>query len=259
MYEALLSEGQFKLVYNVFSLVIATMFASGLFFYGSRTSVNPKYRPALLVSALVVFIAGYHYFRIFESWSGNFTLTADGYQGNGSFNDAYRYADWLITVPLLLVELVAVLALAKAQSISLLRKLVIAAVAMLVFGYIGETEMGNVWVFFTLSMLPFLYILKVLYSELGEAASKQPAQVASLIGWARTVIVISWWVYPIAYVAGFAGLLGTGGAAVALNVTYAIADLFAKAYYGTVIYQIARAKTEIEGSPTSLPAETAAV
>jgi bacteriorhodopsin len=117
----ILSSGQYSLVYNMLSLTIAAMGASTVFFFLSRGSVLPKYRPALIVSGLVTLIACYHYFRIFLSWTGAFELGDMGYVASGEpFNDAYRYVDWLLTVPLLLFEAVAVLALAPAIRKSLL-------------------------------------------------------------------------------------------------------------------------------------------
>jgi bacteriorhodopsin len=73
-------------------------------------------RPFFIASAIVVFVAGYHYFRIFGSWEAAYQISSDGlsYLPTGQpFNDAYRYVDWLITVPLLMVELVLVLALSR--------------------------------------------------------------------------------------------------------------------------------------------------
>src|SRR5690606_12792349 len=103
-----LSSSEYSLVYNVFSFTFAAMFASFIFFVLMRPQVAPKYRGALVMSAIVVAVAGYHYFRIFESWSNAFILEVDGglYIDSGiPFNDAYRYVDWALTVPLLVAEL----------------------------------------------------------------------------------------------------------------------------------------------------------
>lgn len=247
--EISLTAGQYQLVYNLFSLTVATMFAAGLFFFGSRAQVAPRYRPALLVSGIVVFIAGYHYFRIWESWQGAYALSGGGYAPSGvAFNDAYRYADWLITVPLLLVELVAVLALAKSESRPLLRNLTIAAIAMIALGYPGEiaSENGTKWLFWCLSMIPFLYILYVLFARLTALVAKETGEVRALLGRARNLILLSWWVYPVAFLLPMFGLSGAVGE-VGLQVGYSLADLTAKALYGVVIYQIARAKSDNEG------------
>lgn len=244
-----LTSGQYQLVYNLFSLTVATMIASGLFFFGVRPQVAPRYRPALLVSGLVVFIAGYHYFRIWESWQAAFSASGGQYVPSGTpFNDVYRYADWLITVPLLLVELVAVLALTKSESKPMLRNLILASVAMIALGYPGEisSDAGTRWLFWILSMIPFLYILYVLYVKLTAAVAKESGEVKSLLGRARTLIVASWWVYPVAYLLPMLGLSGAN-AEVGLQVGYSLADLAAKALYGVVIYQIAKAKSENDG------------
>ena len=149
-------------------MTVATMGAAALFFFMARSSVGAAYRPALLVSGIVVAIACYHYFMIRHSWQDAFVLGEKGYSGSGAaFNDFYRYADWILTVPLLLVELVVVMRLAKAKAAPMLTKLVIASAAMIALGYPGEVisspegqTMRIVWGL--LSCIPFFYILYVL-------------------------------------------------------------------------------------------------
>lgn len=105
-----LSIAQYDVVYNLFSFTFATMFAAFLLFIFIRPQIAPQYRGALIMSALVVAVAGYHYFRILESWRGAYTLTGGIYVATGMpFNDAYRYIDWLLTVPLLVAELIFVI------------------------------------------------------------------------------------------------------------------------------------------------------
>ena len=134
-----LTVSQYATVDNIFSMTVATMGAAAIFFFLSRSSVDEEYRPALMVSGLVVSIACYHYFMIRHSWQNAYTLSGDGYTGSGAaFNDFYRYADWILTVPLLMVELVAVLRLPTSKARSLLRRLVVAAAVMIALGYPGE-------------------------------------------------------------------------------------------------------------------------
>lgn len=244
-----LTAGQYSLVYNALSLVFATMAGAGLFFWGVRKDVAPKYRVGVVVSAVVVFIAAYHYLRIWQSWGGAFDLAGDMYVSNGSFNDAYRYADWLITVPLLLVELVAVLGLARAVSGPMLRNLVIASVLMIGLGYPGEVsaDAGTRWIFWALAMIPFVYILWVLFGQLSAAIASESDRVKMLLARARTVLIASWWVYPVAFILPMIGMSGAS-AYVGVQLGYSVADLTAKALYGVVIYQIAVAKTEAENT-----------
>jgi len=254
---------QYNLVDNVFSMTVATMGAAALFFFFARSTVARKYQPALLVSGIVVSIACYHYFMIRTSWQGAYAFekaASEGgpgsYAGSGkAFNDFYRYADWILTVPLLMVELVAVLALSKAVARPLLLKLVIAAALMIGLGYPGEVS--NNWstrlVWGLLSSVPFFYILYVLWVELTKSLDNQPQEARGLISIARVVILITWTFYPIAYAiygdslpGAVPGIIGERSAlgAVGIQVGYAIADITAKAGFGVLIYLIARAKTE---------------
>ncbi|MEM6797452.1 MAG: bacteriorhodopsin [Acidobacteriota bacterium] len=238
------------MAFNFFSLTVATMFATGIFLFVAQRLVAPTYRVGVIVSGVVVFIAGYHYYRIMGSWQEAYTLEAGQYVASGiPFNDAYRYADWLITVPLLLVELIAVLGLAKAVSGPMLRNLSIASFAMIALGYPGEvaTESGTAWLFWFLAMIPFLYILYVLFAQLKSTIEGESGEVATLFKRARSVIAISWWVYPIAFVLPILGMLSGAVGEVGLQVGYSVADLVAKAFYGVVIFQIARAKSEADG------------
>ncbi|MEM9804149.1 MAG: bacteriorhodopsin-like [Cyanobacteria bacterium P01_D01_bin.56] len=243
-----LSAGQFELVYNFFSFCIAAMAASALFFFNARAQVAEKYRPALLVSALVVSIATYHYFRIFNAWDGAYALQNGVYAVTGTpFNDAYRYADWLLTVPLLLVEAVAVLALAPKVSKSLLLKLAAAAIVMIATGYPGEisNSISTRLIWGTVSTIPFVYILYVLWIELSKAIDRQPTAVKGLVNSLRLLLLLSWGVYPIAYLLPVFGITGAS-ATVGVQVGYTIADVLAKPVFGLYIFAIAKAKTEAD-------------
>jgi bacteriorhodopsin len=238
------------LVYNMFSFTIAAMFASFIFFTVGRSQVGEKYRPALLVSSLVVAIACYHYFRILNSWEAAFTLSNGQYVPSGKpFNDAYRYVDWMLTVPLLLVELVAVLALPKKDREGLIGKLAIAAFLMIALGYPGEITTDNTTraIWGTLSSVPFAYILYVLWGKLGEAMEKQPPLVQVLTRNIRLLLIFTWGFYPITYMFPMFGI-APESSLVGIQVGYAIADVLAKAFYGVMIFWIATAKSEADGS-----------
>jgi len=253
-----LSPAQYSLVYNMFSFTIATMASAFVFFVMSQKNLAPKYRISMMISALVVFIAGYHYWRIFNSWEGAYALSqaAGMYEPTGEpFNDAYRYVDWLLTVPLLVVELVLVMDLPKGESGRTAFKLGLAAALMIALGYPGEISADSslfgtrgIWGF--LSTLPFLYLLYVLFTELGDVIQQQSSEVATLLGNARLLLLFTWGFYPIVYmvpmfVEGFPSEAPTTIATI--QVGYTLADIFAKAGYGVLIYNIARQKSIEEG------------
>lgn len=245
-----LSPGQYDLVYNSFSFVIAAMGASLLFFILVRGSVAPRHRMAITLSTVVVGIALYHYIRIFNSWADAFTYTGGMYVQDGiPFNEAYRYVDWLLTVPLLLAELVVVLKLDKGKTRSLLIRLTVAALAMIIAGYPGELAAPDstakiVWGI--IGTLPFLYILYVLFVELGNSLGRQAPGVVRLLSALRWILVVTWTVYPIAYI--LPALIDDPVVAeLARQVGYSAADVLAKPLFGLLVLAIALAKSRDEG------------
>jgi bacteriorhodopsin len=202
----------------------------------------------------VTFIAGYHYFRIFNSFNESSmkgAVTVGSAQG--SFNEAYRYVDWILTVPLLLVEVVAVLALAKEASKSMMTRLVPASAAMIILGYPGEisTNNGTKILWGVLSTIPFLYILYVLFVELGNSLDRQPEGVAATVGRLRLLLIATWGVYPISYLIPILVKNPSESQMASLftdrQLGYTIADVLAKCVFGLTIYKIARMKSAAEG------------
>lgn len=241
---AMLTDAQFSTVYNMLSLGLASMLFTSLFLFIGRERVLPRYRMAVMVSATVTAIAAYHYFRIFDSFNHAFAgATPNPY----AYNVGYRYVDWLLTVPLLLVETVAVLALARAAQRSMLNRLVPAAGAMILLGYPGDAKLdlfglsGMTWGI--LSCIPFVYILYVLFVELSKSLERQSEAVRKKVQTLRVLLVAAWAVYPITF---FMGLSASGFDATAFvnrEIGYTIADVTAKCVFGLIIFTIARIKS----------------
>lgn len=254
--------GQFNLIYNAFSFAFATLAAATLFFWLGRGQVAPQYKTALTITGLVTFIAAYHYLRIFQSWDAAYevvdgTITATGV----AFNDAYRYVDWLLTVPLLLVELILVMSLSRAETISRATRLGALAALMIALGYPGEiaTTAGQRWFWGIASMIPFLWIVYELFVGLSKAIDAQPENARGLVDKARWVTVLSWAFYPVVYFAGAVGLDGATANTV-VQVGYTVADIIAKAAFGVLIFLIALRKSEAkteesQGQAQAVPAE----
>ena len=270
-----LTQSQFNTVYNVLSFAIAAQLFTTIFLLASQGRVLARYRQAVVISAIVTGIAAYHYFRIFDSFKAAYVTQAQGGHGTyvqaagQSFNEGYRYVDWLLTVPLLLTELIVVLALARKLQTSLLYRLIPASALMIALGYPGEISGDNGLrnIFGLLSTIPFLYILYVLFVELTRSLDRQPEAVRTTVSRMRILLLATWGVYPLAYIIPlYASNLGAG-AWVAKQGGYSIADILAKALYGLLIYKIARVKSyaddpafaaeegeHVEESPQALPA-----
>jgi bacteriorhodopsin len=243
-----ITPGQFDLVFNAFSFTIAVMGAATAFFWIQRSQVAPSYKTALTISGIVTAIALYHYFRIADSWDQAFVVLNGEIQTTGkAFNDAYRYVDWLLTVPLLLIELILVMKLARSETISKGLRLGIAAAVMVVLGYPGEVadDNGVRFLFWALGMIPFIYIVYELFVGLRESLARQPAEVRGLVNGARWLTVLTWAFYPVVFLLPIIGLTG-GTAVAAVQIGYTVADILAKAAFGVLIYFIAVRKSELE-------------
>jgi bacteriorhodopsin len=248
-----LSNVQFSAVYNMLSLGIASMLFTSIFLWIGRDRVLPKYRLAVMVSATVTSIAAYHYFRMFDSFNHAYGVMHTGsvpaaVQAFAQYNVGYRYVDWFLTVPLLLVELVAVLGLARAKQSSLLMRLVPAAALMIILGYPGDTKQdlfglsNSMWGL--LSTIPFLYIMYVLWVELSKSLDSQSAHVRKLFLGVRLLLIATWGVYPITFITAMNSVgVPTAQEVVNREVGYSIADILAKCLFGLIIFSIARIKS----------------
>ena len=221
-----------QLVYNALSFGTAVMLGAFVYFLTQIKSVAKQYQNGVAVSAVVVGIAGYHYFRMWSGWA------------EGTVNEGYRYADWLITVPLLVIELLIVLGVTADRRKKLMTSLVPATVLMIGLGYPGETSANETtkWTFWVLSMIPFLYILFTLSGELKAAKARETGAVSTSITNATRILLITWLVYPIAYLIPVVFTVSDGAEA-GRQIAYTIADITAKGLYGLMILSIAKARS----------------
>ena len=239
---------QYNVVYNAFSFGFATMMAATLFLWIQRSTVGEGYKTAVTISGLVTFIAAYHYLQIFMSWESAFSVVNGEVSLTGKeYNQAYRYVDWLLTVPLLLVELILVMKLSNSETVKKAWTLGIAAAVMIVLGYPGEisNDDGTRWLWWALSMIPFVYIVYSLFVGLKESIDRQPEEVKGLVSMARYLVILAWSFYPIVFIFPMIGLEGSD-AVTFVEVGYTIADITAKAVFGVLIYTIALKKSKAE-------------
>lgn len=253
-----LDNAQYNLIYNFFSMAIAAMGSATVFFFFQSCLVAKRFRTAVVVSSLVTLIAFYHYWRIFESFTAAYTTAVQDGKTTiigpvSEFNDAYRYVDWLLTVPLLLMELVLVMGLSAEETQQRCIQLGSLAAVMVILGYPGEISDSNStrWIFWTLAMIPFLMIIYTLYFSLRSAVANQPRSAKNLVSNARFITVCSWCVYPVVFIFPMIGLTG-GGAFSAVQIGYSIADIIAKPGLGILVWMIASRKSSEDSAEAPL-------
>jgi len=245
-----ITANQFNLIYDVLSFSLATMMATTIFCWMRVGDVKEQYRSALIITGLVTFIAAYHYFRIFNSWVEAYEWGDDGTLSatDVPFNDAYRYMDWLLTVPLLLTEIVLVMNLSDADKTKKSISLGVASAAMIAIGYPGEllldeNELGKRWFYWGGAMIPFVYIVYTLLIDLAKAtASEENPEIAKKIKLAQIATVLSWCTYPVVYVFPMLGISGSS-TVVAIQLGYSVSDIISKCGVGLIICSITVAKS----------------
>ena len=210
-----------------FWLATAIMLASTVFFFIERGDVAVKWRTSLTVAGLVTGIAFWHYLYMRGIWVAT-----------GDSPTVYRYIDWLITVPLQIVEFYLILAAVTAVRTGLFWQLLIASVVMLLGGYGGETGVLSPAVGFVIGMAGWLYIIYLIFFGEASKVSAESGNAASQMAfyWLRLIVTVGWAIYPLGY---FLGYLAGGVDNDSLNIIYNIADLVNKTAFGLAIWYAA--------------------
>jgi len=207
-----------------FWIISAAMVAATYFFTVERDRAEGKWKTSLTVAAMVTGIAAIHYFYMRGVWIET--------------NDSplvFRYVDWLLTVPLQIVEFYLILAAIAVVRAALFWKLMIASLVMLVFGYLGELGAMNYWLAFLIGMAGWLYIIYEIFAgEASQISASQGTEASkTAFNALRIIVTVGWAIYPIGYVAE--PMLGVE----AMNVVYNLADFVNKIAFGVVIWAAA--------------------
>ena len=176
-----------------FWLVTAALLAATVFFFLERDNVSAKWRTSLTVSGLVTGIALWHYLYMRGVWVET-----------GTSPTVFRYIDWLLTVPLLIVEFYLILRAVTDVAASLFWKLFVGSLVMLIFGYLGEAGIMAAWPAFIIGCLAWFYMIYTLWGGEGAAArdASGNAAVQSAYNTMMYIIIIGWVVYPAGYFLG---------------------------------------------------------
>ena len=210
-----------------FWIATAVMAAGALFFWMERSTVKASWQTSLTVACLVCFVAFWHYMYMRDVWVAT-----------GESPTVYRYIDWLITVPMQIVEFYLILAACTAVSLGVFWKLLGGSLVMLLGGYFGETGVMSPMMGFVVGMAGWVFI--IYYIFVGEAAQiKDSAGNENLVmafDGIKWIVTVGWAIYPIGY---FMGYLGGGVDSAGLNTLYNLADLVNKFLFGLVIWYAA--------------------
>ena len=214
-----------------FWLISMGMLAATAFFFMEQANVATQWRKSVNVAGLVTGIAFIHYMYMRAVWVET-----------GDSPTVYRYIDWLITVPLQLIEFYLILSAVRKVDSGIFWRIFIGSLVMLIGGYLGEAGFINAMLGFIIGMAGWIYILYEIFSgEAGKAVSKSGNKaLVTAFGALRMIVTVGWAIYPLGYIFGYL----TGGIdAASLNIIYNLADFINKIAFGLVIWAAAVSST----------------
>ena len=216
------------------------MVAAAVFFFIERDRVKSHWKTSLTVAGLIQLIAGVHYFYMRGVWVET-----------GETPTVYRYIDWLITVPLQIIEFYLILAAIGVASVVMFRNLMVASIVMLVAGFFGETGSWELFgdlsteVWWVIGMAGWVYIIyEIFKGSINEAAQKASESVQFAFNSMRWIVLVGWAIYPLGYMMG--NDMISGFDMDDMNIIYNIADLVNKTAFGMMVWYAATMDTASE-------------
>ena len=241
---------QWQLVAHILVLGFAAQAAGFVYFITTMKELSPRYRTASILGSIVMVSAFLLLFAQSQSWQNSFVFQDGAFVlGEGIFSNGFRYLNWLIDVPLLLLQLVIILGLAAAAARRLGTLFVGSGVAMIVLGYVGQfyetSNLTNLWIWGAASTVFYIILLYLAWKEIGKALPKMPSNAAGTLKLIRWIFVVFWTFYPIAYI--IPAILPTADGVVIRQFVFTIADIVAKVIYGVLITKVAVDLSKAEG------------
>ena len=245
------------------SLMVAygACFAFIVYFVLTSLQLAPRYKLVAILSAVVMASAGLSLLREWSMWSASYDYDValglwQPLADNQTFSNAYRYGNWLITVPLLLTQLPLALGLARSDTHKRATRMIIAGTLMIVTGLVGQFgEVADLGMFNLWGIISSVFFFWLLYEVWGVIRAGKLVTPAALAKWPGNLfwyMLATWGPYPIAYALPQLG--ATEGIVVAQQIAFTVADLSTKLFYGVLLSRFCLRKSALEGYAPAMAA-----
>lgn len=259
----------YDMVAHVLTLGYAAMLAALFYFILTIKSVAPRYRISSVLSVVVMVSAFLLLYAQAQNWNEAFVYDAGLNQyvradGAATFTNGYRYLNWLIDVPMLLFQILFVINITSDKFASTRNQFFASGALMIVTGYIGQYyEVSNPMAFFVwgaISTAFFVHVLILMRKILKDGVVGMTPKAAKIFGTIWTLFLVSWMLYPGAYLmpvftempdgsgTGLLPLFDGETAVVARSITYTVADVLSKVVYGILLTVAAQIRSKEEHS-----------
>tara|TARA_B100001029_G_C14976369_1_gene403303 strand:- start:90 stop:779 length:690 start_codon:yes stop_codon:yes gene_type:complete len=209
-----------------FWIVSIAMWSATLFFFYEGMRVSAKWRTSIVVAALITFIAAVHYMYMRDYW-----VTV------GESPIVYRYIDWVLTVPLQMVEFYLILVAAGAVvSSNAFWRLLGGTLIMIIGGYLGEAGYISATLGFVIGIIGWAIIIWEIFGGESSKAASTKDSVKSAFNAMRLIVLVGWAIYPLGYIFGY---MMESVDPSTLNGVYNIADFVNKILFGLIIWNAA--------------------
>lgn len=281
------SDSQFQLISHVLVFGLGAMVAGLIYFAYTVSSTKPKYRTSSYLGSVVMVSAALILWTQYQSWSSAFTyipdVLGDGQGGyvnanmtdgilglagtlpqdqvrasQSTFSNGFRYMNWTIDVPMLQIQLLAVIGLAGVSFLRSAAKFVVGGLAMIYFSYIAQFFEGGFhptlgdpdariyfWIFYLLGWVAFAYILYAVKKDVFNRTDHMHPRAQNVMRGIWWLFVGSWTAYGIA-IAMPAFAFNTGGA-VSRQFIFTFCDVVSKVIYGAMLARVATFQSAAEG------------
>ncbi len=243
---------QYEAIDHLLTMGVGAHFAALIFFILVSRFIAPRYRTATALSCIVMVSAGLILFSQSGLWEAAFRW--DGNEGvyvpaEETFTNGYRYVNWLVTIPCLLVELLLILNIRGPQLWRDAAILIGAAWAMIITGYIGQlyevTDLGTMMLWGAISTGPFVLMNWIVGTRIFRGAVHMPPAAASAVKKVFWLMMFAWTLYPLAYLIPYVD--ASAGGVVLRQALFTVADVSSKVVYGIMITYIAMHRSAAEG------------
>ena len=216
-------------VYATFFASFAGMAAGSLFFFVERGAVPPHHRAVMTVSGVILFVAALIYYYMQNIYWDSVNA------GDVIYPIAYRYIDWIITTPLMLIKFPLLLGLGRRGRTFLIR-LVSLDLLMIVSGFFGELMDSDPLFHFGLfgiGIACWLGILYLLLTSTSNLPDRFPDYVRKGVKAMVWFVLIGWSIYPLGYILPSIGL-----GEEARSLVYNVGDVINKVGLALIVYAI---------------------
>lgn len=251
---------QYTIVAHVLTLGYAAMAAGLVYFLVTRTQSLPRYRLSAVLSAVVMTSAFLELYVVSDRWRSSFDWDGTAFVPSDElFSNGFRYVNWSIDVPVLLLQLLIVLGVTGAAFRRGWVLFTVAGLAMVYTGYVGQfyevERSAPFWVWGAVSTVFFLVILVLVRRTVYGNLDRLPEEVRPLARAVWWLLLVSWFLYPGGYL--MPALIDGADGVVARQITYTVADITSKVIYGVLLGVIAQKISKYEGYEQAQAADVA--